>query len=136
MFARSSHDSNPLKQWSLREYRGGSLQEEALTEDERRAQRYVDEEDIPAPSVITLNAVAAAHAVNDYLFRLTGLRLAAASDDYVYFEPRTASSRSEESRADRDCIECGDSTGSRFGHGDSVPLPTRQAQPARRQSKR
>ncbi len=65
------------------------LQEEALTPEERRAQRYVDEPDIPAPSVITLNAVAAAHGVNDYLFRLTGLRDARLKEEFVYYEPRT-----------------------------------------------
>jgi hypothetical protein len=45
-----------------------TLQEEAQTDEERRAQQYVDDPDVMAPSVITLNAVAAAHAANDFLF--------------------------------------------------------------------
>jgi molybdopterin/thiamine biosynthesis adenylyltransferase len=49
------------------------LQDEALTADQRRKQRYVDEPEVVAPSVITLNAVAAAHAADDYLFCTTGL---------------------------------------------------------------
>ena len=42
------------------------LAEEAASPQQRDAQRYVD--DVPAPSVITLNAVASAHAVDQYLF--------------------------------------------------------------------
>ena len=42
------------------------LAEEAASPEQRDAQRYVD--DVPAPSVITLNAVASAHAVDQYLF--------------------------------------------------------------------
>lgn len=49
------------------------LQEEALTPEQRRQQRYVDDDEAHAPSVITLNAVGAAHAVNDYLIRIVGL---------------------------------------------------------------
>ena len=47
------------------------LAEEAASPEQRAAQRYIDE--VPAPSVITLNAVAVAHAVNDYLFAVLGL---------------------------------------------------------------
>lgn len=101
------------------------LQEEALTEEERRAQRYVDDPEVVAPSVITLNAVGAAHAVNDYLFRTVGLRTSAAHDDFTMFEPLTGSVRSLEPRADADCTECGSGASSRFGRGDAVPLPTR-----------
>jgi hypothetical protein len=103
------------------------LQEEALTPEERRAQRYVDEPDIPAPSVITLNAVAAAHGVNDYLFRLTGLRDPRLPEEFIYYEPRAGSSRIEEPRADHDCIECGEASLSRFARGDAVSLPTEEA---------
>lgn len=43
------------------------LQEEATSAEQRRRQRYVDDDEIPAPSAITLNAVANAHAADDYL---------------------------------------------------------------------
>jgi hypothetical protein len=110
------------------------LQEEALTPEERRAQRYVDEPDIPAPSVITLNAVAAANGVNDYLFRLTELRDPRLTEEFVYYEPRTASSRIEEPRRDHACIECGDSSASRFARGDAASMPT--AEPPRKRKRR
>jgi hypothetical protein len=37
-------------------------------------QRYVDEPEVVAPSVITLNAVAVSHAADDFMFYMTGLR--------------------------------------------------------------
>lgn len=49
------------------------LQAEALTEQERKAQGYVDYENIPEPSVITLNVKSAQQAANDFLMMLTGL---------------------------------------------------------------
>ena len=42
------------------------LAEEATSTKQRNAQRYVD--GVQAPSVITLNAVACSHAVDQYLF--------------------------------------------------------------------
>ena len=105
------------------------LQNEALSEQERRVQRYVDEQDIPAPSIISLNALAAAHGVNDYLFRLTGLRDKDVSDDYIYIEPRTGIVRLDTPRSDRDCLECGVSSASRLARGDSCPLPVKSKGP-------
>lgn len=49
----------------------------------RKAQRYVDDKEVPAPSVITLNAVGAAQAANDLLFYMTGLKNADASTAYM-----------------------------------------------------
>jgi hypothetical protein len=66
------------------------LQEEALTETERRGQRYIEESNIQAPSVITLNAVACAHAVDDYLFSLSGMLTPGTSNAYRRFLPREA----------------------------------------------
>ena len=48
------------------------LQEEATSPEQRRRQRYIDEAELAEPSVITLNALAAAHAANDYLLNVTG----------------------------------------------------------------
>ena len=64
------------------------LQEEALTEQELRAQRYVDEPEVVAPSVITLNAIGAAHAANDFMFYMTGLTQAEASTAYMRYMPQ------------------------------------------------
>jgi len=63
------------------------LQQESTSEADRKAQAYVDEPSIVAPSVITLNAVATAHAADDFLFYITGLRDPAAPHDYMRFSP-------------------------------------------------
>ncbi len=47
------------------------LQKEAFSEEERRAINYVP--DVVAPSVITMNAMSTALALNDFLFTFTGL---------------------------------------------------------------
>lgn len=103
------------------------LADEALTPEERRAQRYVDEPEIVAPSVITLNAVAASHGVNDYLFRTTGLRDDGAAAEYIFVEPRTQHVRYEVPRRDPGCIECGAVSASRLARGDHAQLPVRTA---------
>ena len=50
----------------------GQLAIEAKSDEERKAQAYGTNE--PNPSVITMNAVAAAHGVNDFLFDFLALR--------------------------------------------------------------
>ena len=77
----------------------GRLQEDAQGADERYRQRYVNDPDIVAPSVITLNATAAAHAANDFLFTATGLTLDHAPRDYLRVRPRERSIVLEEPRA-------------------------------------
>jgi hypothetical protein len=103
------------------------LQREAASPDERDAQRYVDDPNVSAPSVITLNAVAAAHATNDFMFAFTGLTdVAANSSDYAYFLPRSRSVRYEIPYADPRCTECGNCPDSRRARGDAVALPVRE----------
>jgi tRNA A37 threonylcarbamoyladenosine dehydratase len=102
----------------------GKLQEETQTAAERRAQRYINEPGVIAPSVITLNATAAAQAANDFLFAITGLTLPDASSAYLRFSPRRRDVRLEIPRRDADCPECGVGQRSRRGHGDGVRLPT------------
>jgi len=101
------------------------LQEEALTDSERRGQGYIEESTIHAPSVITLNAVACAHAVDDYLFSLTGLLAAGTSNAYRRFLPREADFMLDEPRRDPDCTECSAGPMGRLGAGSSMRLPTR-----------
>jgi hypothetical protein len=69
----------------------GRLQEDAQDAEERCRQRYVNDPEIVAPSVITLNATAAAHAANDFLFTATGLTLDRAPRDYLLVRPRERS---------------------------------------------
>lgn len=95
----------------------GRLQEQALSEEERRRQRYVDDPLVEAPSVITLNATAAAHAANDFLFTVTGLSLPDAPNDFVRFRPRERKVTFDEPRRDSTCPECA----TRGGRGDLGP---------------
>ena len=77
-----------------------------------------------APSVITLNATAAALAVNDFLFDATGLRRDAGID-HLRVLPRRRRVMLDEPRKDSACPECGFGITSRFARDDSVELPVR-----------
>jgi hypothetical protein len=101
------------------------LQEESLSPEERRRQRYVDDPQVVAPSVITLNAVAAAHAANDFLFSVTGLTLPGTATDYQRFLSRERSVVFEEVQQRPGCSECSAEDSSRFARGDARRLPTR-----------
>jgi hypothetical protein len=99
------------------------LAEESATPGQRRAQRYVDDAEVPAPSVITLNASAAAIAANDFLFTVTGLTAPEANLDYCRIQPIERDVVFDEPRIDKDCPEC--AVAGRVGRGDLGPrLPT------------
>lgn len=99
------------------------LAEEAASPDQRRAQRYVDDVEVVAPSVITLNASAAAIAANDFLFTVTGLTRADAPIDYLRVQPQDRDVTFDQPRRDEDCPES--SLRGRLGRGDNGPrLPT------------
>jgi ThiF family protein len=78
----------------------------------------------PNPSVITLNAIAAAHAVNDFMFVALGLR-EPGSEHLLYERFDHLRNRHEyiQPRRDVDCPECSPTKGSRFGMGDMSRLP-------------
>ena len=105
------------------------LQEEAEDDTQRRAQRYVDDDAVVAPSVITLNATAAARAADDFLFYMTGLTRHEARADYIRFAPLQREVWRDEPRVDRQCIECGHGINSRRAKGGALPLPTIAARP-------
>jgi molybdopterin/thiamine biosynthesis adenylyltransferase len=101
------------------------LQEEAIGESERLRQRYVEDESVKAPSVISLNAVACAHAVDDYLFSVTGLLKPGTSSDYRYFYPRQANFVLDKPLREVHCPECGRGQSGRSAVGSARGLPTR-----------
>jgi hypothetical protein len=101
------------------------LQREAANPAERRAQNYLDEPDVIAPSVITLNATAASQATNDFLFSFTALTDRNAARDYLRMRPRDRAVTFDEPRRDPDCPECGRGPQSRRAMGDARQLPTR-----------
>ena len=95
----------------------GLLALESKTDEERKAQAYGTDE--PNPSVITLNAVAAGTAANDFLFDFLGLRHC---DDIPAYRHEHFLRRKLDlviPRQDENCRECQ----RRFGRGDSIELP-------------
>lgn len=99
------------------------ITEEAADPAQRRAQRYVDDPGVEAPSVITLNASATAIAANDFLFTMTGLTAAEARPDWLKIAPASRDVFMIGPRQDAACPEC--SLGGRFGRGDGgARLPT------------
>lgn len=96
------------------------LAKEAKTDDERKAQAYGVEE--PNPSVISLNAISAAHAVNDFLLDYLGLRPDSGALHYEHFHFLKGTRTLVEPRQDGDCSECSHA-GKRYGQGDLVGLP-------------
>jgi hypothetical protein len=103
------------------------LREEGLTPAQRDAQRYVDDQAVIAPSVITLNALAAAMAADDFLFAVTGLHHPTVTSEYLRFLPRHAQLAYDTPRADPTCPDCGNGPRSRRARGDTKRLPTRTA---------
>lgn len=103
----------------------GKLADEAKTGRERKGQRYIDDEDVIAPSVITLNAVGAAHACDDFLLFMTGLGNPSLPLDFARYGSRARSLSLSAPRIDPDCSECGSGPNCRHGHGATGPdLPT------------
>lgn len=95
---------------------------------QRKNQRYVDDPDVHAPSVITLNAMAAGWAVNDLMQYLVGFGRPASGFRILRSQPLTATGLHvtvQEPEADPACPVCGSSPHSVRGTGDRHDLPTR-----------
>lgn len=97
-----------------------ALANEAKTDDERKAQAYGVEE--ANPSVISLNAISAAHAVNDFLLDYLSLRKERDLLHYEHFHFLKRARTLVQPRKDADCTECSH-FGKRYARGDSVALP-------------
>ena len=103
------------------------LQDEAVPEAAMRGYSYLDDPDVAAPSVVTMNAIACAHAADDFLFHLTGLKYDDAETGWFRWNSRTALAGYDMPRRDEDCAECSGKEHSRLGMGDNGTLPTRPA---------
>ena len=99
------------------------LAEESLPKEKRELQRYIEE--VPAPSVVTLNGIGASHAANEFLFSWTGLRKPTREEQYLLYRPRERKTMMINPLRKEECTECGTGTGSRRARGDSMELPTR-----------
>ena len=103
----------------------GRLQDEAVPEAAKRGYAYLDDPDVAAPSVVTLNAIACAHAADDFLFHLTGLKYDDAEAGWFRWNSRRGLAGYDMPRRDTDCAECSAEDHSRRGMGDHGALPTR-----------
>jgi hypothetical protein len=99
------------------------LQEESISPKDRKRQRYVEEPEVIAPSVVTLNAVGASQAANDFLFYMTGMRDAGTAAPYLRFRPRERAISLDEPAKSPDCTECGQVLKSRLARGQDTRLP-------------
>lgn len=99
------------------------LQEESTPQIDRERQRYTDEPEVVAPSVITLNALAASQAANDFLFYIAGLARPEAFQGYVQSHPLIRRTKFVLPRRDAECPDCGAHAESRLAYGDELPIP-------------
>ena len=74
----------------------------------RRQARYIDE--VPAASVIALNAVAASEAVNHFMLAATGLHLDHNDTAHTLTVPRTRQRQLQTPRRDPGCRWCGEAS--------------------------
>ncbi|MEJ7784761.1 MAG: ThiF family adenylyltransferase [Solirubrobacteraceae bacterium] len=107
------------------------LQREAASPDERANQNYLGNVDVIDPSVTTLNAAAAAGALNVFLMSIIGQ----ADDDLAKHRitlTREAATLTTNVDIKDDCRWCGEGSGSRYARADIGLLPCRgttQSQP-------
>lgn len=104
----------------------GRLQEEALTEEDRRAQRYVDDETVAEPSVICLNVLSAAQVANDLMMMFTGLYQEGVNLQHGLWFVRERRLEPVDWRVDVHCPDCSIAARSRRGMGDRMRLPCRE----------
>ena len=103
------------------------LQDEAVPAIAKREYAYLNDPEVVAPSVITINAVACAHAVDDFLFHMTGLNYDNKENTWFRWNSRRNKAGYDVPRASQDCLDCSQSDESRLGRGDHAVLPTRIA---------
>lgn len=103
------------------------LQDEAVPASAKRGYAYLNDAEVAAPSVVTMNAVACAHAADDFLFHVTGLKFEDGEDTWFRWNSRRNRAGYDAPRSDPECLECSKNENSRLGRGDHVKLPTRMA---------
>jgi hypothetical protein len=102
------------------------LQREAATPEQRAQQNYLGQEDVADPSVTTLNAAAAAGALNALLMSVIGQADPHLAEHRITLtrEGRVLTTTTER---DPDCRWCGEGSDSRYARADPSLLPLRQA---------
>lgn len=98
------------------------LQDESRGAADLERNRYINE--VPAPSVITLNTFAASQAANDFLLMVGELIDPTAPTDYLRARPRERKLEPVVGFAGSgNCRDCGTALRSRRGRGDTDELP-------------
>ena len=106
----------------------GRLRVEALDPEERTRQRYVEDDSVVEPSVITLNVLSAGQAVNDFLMMFTGLfKQGVKLNHHLGFVRERSVQIVDEVLPRESCLDCGNTPRSRRARGDQVRLPCRVA---------
>lgn len=103
----------------------GRLQEEALTEKDRRLQRYVEDESVAEPSVICLNVLSAAQVANDLMMMFTGLYEDGVNLTHGLGFVRERRFEPVDPRINVFCPDCSYDSRSRRARGDRTRLPCR-----------
>ncbi|WP_020471378.1 ThiF family adenylyltransferase [Zavarzinella formosa] len=101
------------------------LREESLSPAERLAEGYITDPAVTAPSVITMNALAASQAANDFLYGFLGLHFQDAFEGYFMHHPRQRVWETVDCASDPNCRFCGLGLASAYARGDRVALPCR-----------
>ena len=101
------------------------LQDEAVPETTKRGYSYVNDPAVVAPSVISMNAVACAHAADAFLFYLMELKYDDAETGWFRWNSRRTVAGYDSPRRGAGCVECSETENSRLCMGDNGTLPTR-----------
>ena len=102
------------------------LQDEAVPETAKRGYAYVDDPEVVAPSVVTtMNAIACAHAADDFLFHVTGLKYDDAETGWFRWNSRRAVAGYDMPRQNVGCDQCSQNGNSQLAMGDNGALPTK-----------
>lgn len=103
----------------------GRLQKELLSDDERRAQNYVEDETVTEPSVITLNVLSASQVINDFMMMFTGLYPSGLKLNHQVYYIMERDVMSADLINDPSCLVCSTTKKSKYAKGDRARLPCR-----------
>ena len=103
----------------------GKLQNEAVPNAIKQGYAYLDDADVVAPSVVTLNSIACAHAVDAFLFYMMDLKYTDAESGWFRWNSRRGTAGYDLPTKSPNCMECSKKDRSRLAMGDNAALPTR-----------
>lgn len=102
------------------------LQEEALTKKEKLAQKYINDTEVHAPSVITLNSLNVSQAVNDFLMIVMRLFNKNIFPTHVLNFVQEKAIEEVDQIFNPNCRTCSNLDSSYRARGDKVSLPVRE----------